>query len=246
MTHSHFKEKDALSHVAEKLADGTLTSNEIHGLEIPGHLNAGADSARDTSFVLLLLFPLLQTLSADKWALTEVLIEVLIGFTIWKMGRSAWLGWGRLERLHRLLAQEKWEIEHHRPQEREELEVLYTAKGFDGKLLQDVVDVLMADESRLLKVMIEEEMGLQLEKNEHPLKQGLGAFIGSLAVGIPILLAYYYLPYWAASITALFFIGLASSIVAIKSQNRILDAVVWSISIAALAWGIVHFASDIL
>ncbi len=91
------------------------------------------------------------------------------------MGRSAWLGWSRLERLHRILAQEKWEIEHNREQEREELGVLYAAKGFEGKLLEDVLDVLMADGDRLLKVMVEEELGLTLESQVHPLKQGLGA-----------------------------------------------------------------------
>src|SRR6185295_12766345 len=82
-----------------------------------------------------------------------------------------------------VLEQERWEIEHHRQQERDELKELYRAKGFEGKLLEDVLDVLMADDDRLLKVMLEEEMGLQLAQLDHPMKQGLGAAFGALVSG---------------------------------------------------------------
>ena len=49
---------------------------------------------------------------------------------------------------------------------------------FSGKLLDEVIDVLMADDNRLLQVMLEEELGLSLETYEHPLKQAAGAFFG--------------------------------------------------------------------
>src|SRR5262249_53556095 len=108
------------------------------------------------------------------------LLIVAGAWLIWKTGRSAWLGWSRIERLHRVVEQEKWEIEHHRQQEREELKALYATKGFEGKLLEDVLDVLMADGDRLLRVMVEEELGLTLESHEHPLKQAVGAGLGVL------------------------------------------------------------------
>ena len=59
-----------------------------------------------------------------------------------KCGRSAILGWSRLSRLHRLIEEERWEIEHHRPQEKEELIALYKAKGFSGDLLDEVIERL--------------------------------------------------------------------------------------------------------
>lgn len=226
----HFEGKKAWAHVAERQAEGFLASKEVHGLEVPGHLNAGLDAARDMATSLLILFALGVS--------TQILSLYALGLIIWKTGRAAWLGWGRLERLHRVLAQERWEIEHNRPQEREELVVLYGAKGFEGKLLNDVVDVLMADESRLLRVMIEEEMGLTLENTEHPLKQAMGAFIGTL---ISALLSLLSLP-----IVPIVLIGATSGYTAYKSGNRPLDATVWAVAIALLATCTAYFIHDYL
>ena len=58
--------------------------------------------------------------------------------------------------------EERFEIAHHRGQEKEELTELYALKGFKGELLDQVINVLMADDNRLLSVMLEEELGLEL------------------------------------------------------------------------------------
>ena len=100
------------------------------------------------------------------------------------------LGWARLERLHRIVEEERYEIENHRQQEREELKELYRAKGFQGKLLDEVVDVLMADGERLLKVMVEEELGLSLQSQEHPLKQGAGSALGAFVASFSFYVVY--------------------------------------------------------
>lgn len=246
MTHDHFEGKETLTHVAERLAEGTLSSMEAHGLEVPGHINAAVDSSRDTALCILLLFSVLTHLNFDNLTLIKALILFLLGFILWKAGRAAWLGWSRLERLHRLLAQEKWEIEHNRPQEREELLALYGAKGFEGRLLEEVVDVLMADEARLLKVMIEEEMGLSLENTEHPLKQGLGAFLGALFASSVTLGAIYFFPVWGSLIGALTVIAISSYIIAKRSLNREIPAIVWNVGLAILAWGVTHYVAELL
>ena len=72
-------------------------------------------------------------------------------------------GLGRLERLHRVIEEERWEIEHHRQEEREELAALYQAKGLTGKLLDDVVATLMADDNRLLQSCSKRRWGLLLK-----------------------------------------------------------------------------------
>lgn len=246
MTHEHFQGKETLSHVAERLAEGTLSSMESHGLEVPGHINAAADTARDTALCILLLFSVLTPYHLDHLSLIKSLVLFLCGFILWKAGRAAWLGWSRLERLHRLLAQEKWEIEHNRPQEREELIALYGAKGFEGRLLDEVVDVLMADEARLLKVMIEEEMGLSLENTEHPLKQGVGAFFGAFFASIVSLSLIYYFPLWGSLIGALSVIAIASFVISKRSLNREIPAVVWNVGLAVLAWGLTYYLSELL
>jgi hypothetical protein len=48
----HFKGKDALHHVIEAQAEGIVSASEIHGTEIPGHLSAAGDAARETAFLL--------------------------------------------------------------------------------------------------------------------------------------------------------------------------------------------------
>ena len=149
MKRNHFEGKSVVEHLKTARAKGALASAEIHGTEMPGHLSAAADAARETSVVLLLLWILLPSQPT-------LFFLFAAGFFLWKIGRSALLGWARLERLHRVIEEERWEIEHQRQQEREELEALYQAKGLTGKLLDETVSVMMADDNRLLRIMLEE------------------------------------------------------------------------------------------
>ncbi len=241
---AHFKGKEAIAHVAEAQAQGIISSSEIHGTELPGHLSAATDAAREVAFVIALIWLLLSKLGISQANLMGILLITSGGLILWKTGRGAWLAWFRLERLHRIVAQEKWEIEHHRQQEREELKALYAAKGFEGKLLEEVLDVLMADGDRLLRVMIEEELGLSLESHEHPLKQSLGALAGAILGCIIPLLGLLVSPSLGIIIGALLAIALGASIAAFHEKNRIIPAMIWNIGIGAVAFGFVYFILD--
>lgn len=238
---THFTGKPPIGHVAEKLAEGKLTSVEVHGTELPGHLSAGADAARETAVVLLLLSTLLILLSYTE-PLTSILIIFSTGWIIWKFGRSAWLGWSRIERLHRIVKQEKWEIENNRDQEKFELRELYAAKGFEGKLLDHVVDVLMADGDRLLKVMVEEELGLKLESHEHPLKQALGAGVGALLATLMVIMCHLVAPsLYGILIGALLAVSGASAVTSYYEKNRTIPAILWNVGLTILAFSWVYF-----
>lgn len=238
---SHFKDKDAIGHVAEAQAQGMIASTEIHGLETPGYISAAADSARETAIVLLLIWGVIAPFVHSFASIFEMLAVFTCGWALWKAGRSSWLGWFRLERLHRILEQEKWEIEHHRQQERSELGVLYAAKGFEGKLLEEVLDVLMADDSRLLRVMVEEELGLSLASYEHPLKQGLGAFLGVILASVLCYIALFFNLQFGIAIGSLITIAIASAVLAYHAQNRWVPAIVWNVGLGALSFGCVYF-----
>lgn len=240
-SHDHFKGKDVIEHVAEAQAQGIISLAEMHGTEAPGHLVAGAEAVREIGAVLLLLFVALMPLHLSFVSTFSVLTVFSTGMLIWKTGRSSWLGWSRLERLHRLVEQERWEIEHHRQQERDELRVLYAAKGFEGKLLEEVLDVLMADGDRLLRVMVEEEMGFTLESQEHPLKQGIGAALGSALAAILCLAGLVLSPLYGLPIAAFLSIAIGGFILAKQSQNRLIAALIWNIGIASLSLGFVYF-----
>ncbi len=233
---NHFKGKPALDHVIEARQKGRIAASEIHGTELPGHYSAAADAAKETAVI----FCLMQFLPH------RFLIAFGIGYLIWKVGRSAILGWSRLERFHRLIEEERWEIEHHRPQEKEELTALYAAKGFSGKLLEEAVEVLMADDNRLLQVMLEEELGLTLESYEHPLKQAAGAFVGVVGAALIVTFGTFFLPFWGSALCAGLVIALSAGTTAQLQKNRPLPSIIWNLAVAALACAIAYFAYETL
>lgn len=238
---SHFKGKEAIDHVVEAQAQGLMASAEIHGMEMSGQLSAGIDAARDTALVLLLAWIVLFYARIAQTKVLLILAIFALAWSIWKAGRSAWLGWSRLERLHRVLKQEKWEIEHNRAQEREELAQLYAAKGFEGQLLDDVVNVLMADGDRLLRVMVEEELGLSLEKTEHPLKQSLGAFAGAILSALVCLIFVALSPLYGIAVGSFILAGITSAYAAQQIGNQYIPAVVWTMGLFALSAGALFF-----
>jgi hypothetical protein len=236
----HFEGKSVLDHLKEARSRGTFATAEIHGTEAPGYISAGSDSAKETCFVLLLLWILFHPTTSSLFILFS------IAWFLWKTARSALLGWSRLERLHRLIQEEKWEIEHNREEEREELTALYRTKGLSGKLLEDVISVFMADDNRLLRIMLEEEMGLTLEIFEHPLKQSSGAAIGVLLSSTLFICAFLLSPLYGPLLASLGIIGLSSYISAKQDRSRLLEALIWNLSSAALAAGSLHFLTQII
>lgn len=243
--HAHFHGKEALGHVIEARQKGKTASAEIHGTELPGHYSAAADAAKETALILLVLWTLFREMGFPEHNVPWISLAFIIGWLFWKVGRSAILGWSRLERLHRVIEEERWEIEHHRPQEKEELKALYAAKGFSGKLLDEAVEVLMADDNRLLQVMLEEELGLSLESYEHPLKQAAGAFIGVAGAALVMSIGLFYLPSYGTMACAALIISLSAGTTAQLEKNKPLPSIVWNLAAAALAAGAAYFAAQL-
>lgn len=86
------------------------------------------------------------------------------------------------------LDREREEIRTNYDHEREEVRALYAAKGFSEPLLSQIVDTLCADEDRLLKVMMEEELGLSLYHVNHPIMVGVWNFAAAAAAGLTVTL----------------------------------------------------------
>ncbi len=235
----HFQGKDPLKHIVEVQARGVLASSEIHGAETPGSLFAAFDAAKDMALALSLFH---ITVGGSITAA----LAFSFGFLVWKFGRASYLAWARLERLHRIVIEEQSEIQTNRSQEREELRALYAAKGFQGKLLDDVVDVLMADSERLLRVMLQEEMGFRLEENEHPLQQGLGAACGAVFSTIIILCLSYFCGQMCGFLGAILAVASASGINAFYEKNRIISAVIWNIALLAFSSLCAHYLMQVL
>lgn len=167
-TNRHIKEKTVLEHLAKARKKGYLASVELHNFGFSSKLYSFNDSFRDGIILFALIF---LTVGKMLW-------PVAVGFALWKGLKITLQGFMRLQRLHILIKEEKYEIEHHRDEERQELMAIYEAKGFKGPILEEVVSTLMADDNRLLQVMLEEEMGVSFETLDHPIVSGFMATLG--------------------------------------------------------------------
>lgn len=84
---------------------------------------------------------------------------------------------------------EYWEVANLPDVEREEIRVIYEAKGFKGQLLEDVVETITADKDRWVDVMMKEELQME-EENKSPLAMGGVTFLSFLLFGFVPLLIY--------------------------------------------------------
>ena len=81
------------------------------------------------------------------------------------------------------------EIRKYPQGEREEIRQIYARKGFEGQLLEEVVEVIIADKKRWVDTMIQEEHGMALE-NHNATKGGLATFAAFCLIGLIPLLPY--------------------------------------------------------
>ncbi|HYB91602.1 MAG TPA: VIT1/CCC1 transporter family protein [Candidatus Binataceae bacterium] len=71
------------------------------------------------------------------------------------------------------IEREREEIRKWPDREREEISTIYRAKGFAGKLLDQIVAHITADPERWSDVMMREELGFSSESFDRPLRSGL-------------------------------------------------------------------------
>lgn len=133
---------------------------------------AGASGAKlDSSVIIILGF---ANLIADGFAMS-------VGSYL--SNKSERENYDKHERI------EYWEVDHLPEKEREEIREIYEAKGFEGELLEQVVDVITADKDRWVDVMMKEELNMARE-DKSPFMMGLMTFISFILVGLIPLVAY--------------------------------------------------------
>lgn len=84
---------------------------------------------------------------------------------------------------------EYWEVDNIPDKEREEIREIYEAKGFEGELLEQVVDKITEDKDRWVDTMMKDELGMT-EETKSPFKMGLVTFISFVIMGFIPLIVY--------------------------------------------------------
>lgn len=143
------------------------------------------------------------------------------------------------ERLEQVRAQERRHIEQIPEGERQEVRHIFAQKGFEGQILDEIVETITADQERWIDVMIKEELGLPAE-TPRPWAAALSTFFAFLIVGALPLLPFVIAAlstqqaFWASSIlTAFAFLGVG------LVRGLALSQPVWKASLQTLLTGVV-------
>ncbi|MBX2828541.1 MAG: VIT1/CCC1 transporter family protein [Flavobacteriaceae bacterium] len=148
---------------------------------------------------------------------------------------------------------EYWEVDNLPELERQEIREIFAAKGFEGKLLEQVVDVITSDRERWVDVMMKEELGM-MEETKSPIKMGLVTYMAFILIGLIPLLTYvwdYLSPISGnrflitSLLTAVGFmcIGFLKTYV---TETKIWKGVLETLALGAIAASVAYFVGDLL
>ena len=102
----------------------------------------------------------------------------------------------------------------------------------------------MADDNRLLQIMLEEELGLTMGSFEHPLKQCLGAALGVFSGAVFGFLGLYLAGFLGLIISTIIGITICSYITAKHLSNHVIKHLIWNLSSAFLTLGGLYFLME--
>ena len=144
---------------------------------------------------------------------------------------------------------EAMHIDEHPAGEREEVRQIFAGKGFDGELLEQIVNVITQNRDQWINTMLTEEFGLRIESPQ-PLKAGFSTFVAFLLAGsVPLFPFFLSFPAattfrisTAATGVTFFLIGVAKGFVVSRSPWRSgLETFIIGAIAATLAWAVGHF-----
>ncbi len=148
---------------------------------------------------------------------------------------------------------EYWEVDNLRESEVEEIREIYKGKGFDGELLEQIVEVITEDKDRWVNEMMKEELEM-IEDQRNPVIIGLVTFISFFIIGL-IPLTVYVIEYtigfnsdlffWSSILTAAGFM-IIGGLKAQVTQNTIWKGILETLLLGMVAALVAYFVGDFL
>lgn len=182
--------------------------------------------------------------TASRVVIMAGLSEMLGGAV--SMGLAAFISArSQIEFYHSEIEREHLEMRKWPDRERDEIRAIYRAKGFTGKLLDDIVAHITSDPKRWSDVMMREELGLHHEHLEVPHRSALRVGISYLlGAAIPIIPYTILAPSVAVmvsafvTIAALFAVGALKTILTSRSWWRSgLESLAVGVAAAIVTYG---------
>lgn len=234
---------DAADHVTEARSRArTMLAGEAH-LGAVDDWRRALVSARDALIVLLVVWVALHGFGDPDYT-PYLLVTLASGIALIFGISTARSTFAQVQYYAEELDRERNEIRTDLDHELEEVRALYAAKGFSEPLLSEIVRTLAADDDRLLKVMMEEELGLSMFHVNHPLLVGIWNFLGALAGGLGLVLplvgispdaAHAWMPIGGAVL-----LGIVAILSAKTSGRSALELFTVSLTMAGVTGGVVY------
>lgn len=150
---------------------------------------------------------------------------------------------------------EYWEVDHLPEKEKEEIREIYQAKGFEGEILEQIVETITADKDRWVDVMMKEELEMSYE-TKAPLAMGGVTFLSFLIFGFVPLLVFVleYLGFlnqeeplflYSSVLTGAMFV-LIGYFKAIVNQTKVLRSILETFFLGAAAASLAYWVGDVL
>jgi VIT1/CCC1 family predicted Fe2+/Mn2+ transporter len=148
---------------------------------------------------------------------------------------------------------EYWEIDNIPEKEIQEVRDIYKAKGFEGKVLEQVVTVITSDRERWVEEMMKNELEM-IPEEKSPFKIGLATLISFILIGFIPLMIYVYdffnhtefdIFLWTSIFTGLAF-AVIGSLKSLVNQTNIFKSMGETIGLGLLAALVAYFVGDFL
>jgi vacuolar iron transporter family protein len=159
-----------------------------------------------------------------------------------------------IEQYEKQRKKEIWEIENLPEVEKEEIREIYRAKGFEGELLEKIVDVITSDKERWLDAMMKEELEMVPEKKP-PIKTAAVTFISFIIIGFIPLITYVWEfvsgtnlsdPFLITSILTGIAFLLIGYLRAIVNNTGKLKGILWTLFLGGAAAAVAYYVGSVL